>query len=77
VPQSAQAPASQGALGIDAAIALLSQRGVPAVKPLVPELTLKLMPLLRLIERESQANFRLSKLKERALAAQEAALPKS
>ena len=54
---------------IDAVLIQLKDKQADQVKPDLYRLTVKLMPLLRLIEREFQMNFKLSRLKERASSA--------
>jgi len=69
VPPAAEPalPINEGS--VDAALALLQERKPEAVLPQLPVLAAKLTPLLRLIEREFQMNFKLSRLKERTSSA--------
>lgn len=69
-PATPVEPAHPGS--IDDALRLLAEKNASAIKPDLGRITLKLLPLLRVIEREFQLNFRLSRLKERASSAREA-----
>jgi diguanylate cyclase (GGDEF)-like protein len=61
------ASAEQDERSIDAALLLLREKRSEEIRPRLHDLTTQLVPLLRMIEREYQLNFRLSRLKERAL----------
>jgi diguanylate cyclase (GGDEF)-like protein len=69
------APVLAPAGSIDAALRLLQDKQADAIKPQLYTLALKLMPLLRVFEREFHLNFRLSRLKERATQARRGTPP--